>query len=209
MKVLFREIRAGDVDAVAARLDADPALVDVVAKAPPKKDDGQSGLQVAIKSAHFDVAELLLARGADVNFIDESSVNQWNAPVLHDAIRAAVFSARYGRNRARPGEPARVEVVNSAEEFEKAFGVLANVVGRGADPNAPDSFGNTALMRAVLDGRQVMSDPLSADLAHDLHRIFDLLLDAGGDPSWVDTRIGKSLKEHVAGTPLEPLLPSA
>ena len=209
MKALFQEIRAGDVDAVAARLDADPALVDVVAKAPPKKDDGQSALQVAIKSAHFDVAELLLARGADVNFVDESSVNQWNAPVLHDAIRAAVFSARFGRDRARPGEPARVEVLNSAEGFEKAFSVLGTVVGRGADPNAPDSFGNTALMRAVLDARQIVSDPLSAELAHDLHRVFGLILSAGGDPSWVDTRIGKSLIKRVAGTPLEPLLPSA
>ena len=57
MKASFKEIRAGDVAAVVARIDADPDLVRAVAKTPPKKDDGQSALQVAIKSANFEVAE--------------------------------------------------------------------------------------------------------------------------------------------------------
>lgn len=53
MKVLFREIRHGDATAVAARLDANPALVDAIAKAPPAKDDGQSTLQVAIEAGRL------------------------------------------------------------------------------------------------------------------------------------------------------------
>ena len=47
--------------------------------------------------------------------MDQSEVNSWT-PVLHDAIRAAVFSSRFGRNRALPGSP-RIEVMNTAERF--------------------------------------------------------------------------------------------
>jgi ankyrin repeat protein len=78
MKVLFREIRAGDAAAVSARLDANPILVGAIAKAPPAKDDGQSTLQVAIKSGQFEVAHLLLDSGAYVHFMDQSATNAWN-----------------------------------------------------------------------------------------------------------------------------------
>ena len=60
MKTLFRNIRSGNTTAVAALLDGDPGLVNAIAKAPPKKDDGQSALQVAIKSGQFQVAQLLI-----------------------------------------------------------------------------------------------------------------------------------------------------
>ncbi len=72
MKALFRDIRAGDVSAVTVRLGDDPNLVHATAKAPPKKDDGQSTLQIAIKSGQFEVAHLLVTRGADVNFVETS-----------------------------------------------------------------------------------------------------------------------------------------
>jgi hypothetical protein len=40
MRALFKEIRAGGVAAVVARIDADPGQIRAVAKDPPKKDDG-------------------------------------------------------------------------------------------------------------------------------------------------------------------------
>src|SRR3954449_4016403 len=197
MKALFREIRAGDVAGVTQRLDANPDLINAVATAPPKQDDGQSTLQVAIKSGQFEVARLLVSRGADVNFTDRSALNGWNTPVLHDAIRAAVFSSRFGRNRALPGEPAQIEIMNSAQQFARAFGVLEAVVAHGASATTQDSAGNPALMRAVLDTRQIISGPISAELAQDLHAVFDLLLGAGADPAWVDPRFGSSIAESV------------
>ena len=68
MKKLFTMIRRGNLEEVAAILDKKPDLISCLAKAPPKKDDGQSPLMVAIKSDNLEVAHLLLDRGADVNF---------------------------------------------------------------------------------------------------------------------------------------------
>lgn len=202
MKALFTEIRVGAYDAVAARLDRDASLVHVIAKSPPKKDDGQSTLQVAIKSAQFDIAHLLLDRGADATFIDASAVNAWHAPVLHDAIRAAVFSSRFGRNRAQPGKPPKIEVMNTLGDLDRAFAVLARVIELGADPNATDSLGNPALMRAALDARQVLDEPALPDLAEDLERVFALLRHAGSNFEWVDPRFGIPIREHYAGEPV-------
>jgi len=41
-----------------------------VAKQPPKKDDGQSPLQVALKTGNTASADYLLDMGADVNTLD-------------------------------------------------------------------------------------------------------------------------------------------
>jgi hypothetical protein len=49
-------------------------------------------LQVAFKAGQFAIATLLIEHGADVNFQESSLVNEWTAPVLHDAVRAALFS---------------------------------------------------------------------------------------------------------------------
>ena len=208
MKVLFREIRDGDATAVAARLDANPALVDAIAKAPPAKDDGQSTLQVAIKAGRFEVAHVLLDRGAAVDFMDRSPRSAWNAPVLHDSIRAAVFSSRYGVNRALPGTPARVEIVNTGEQFDEAFGVLERVLALGADPSATDSYGNPALMRAILDSRQVLHDLSLPDRDADLGRVFALLLAAGADPKWVDPRRDLRLADLFADEAVSKFLPA-
>ena len=206
MRALFKEIRAGDLDAVTRRLDADPGLVSAVAKAPPKKDDGQSPLQVAIKSGNFVVAQLLLDRDADVNFMEESAVNEWNAPVLHDSIRSAVFSSRYGRNRALPGEPPRIEVMNDLATFDEAVAILRGMIERGADVTATDSYGNSPLLRAALDARQVIDEPILQDLLSDLRQVFSVLLEAGADPDRVDPRVHTSLAEHFAGTTVERFL---
>lgn len=199
MKALFTEIRHGDLAAVKKRLDADPALVDAIAKAPPKKDDGQSVLQVAIKSGNLAIANFLLDRGADVNYIDRSPLNSWNTPVLHDAVRATVFSARFGRNRALPGEPPNIEVMSTLDRFEAAFGVLQRMISLGSDVGALDSFGNPALARALLDARQVISEPMSDDLAEDLARVFDLLLAAEADVHYVDPKRGETLLVTFGG----------
>jgi ankyrin repeat protein len=193
VKALFQEIRAGDVGAVRLRLDRDQSLVRAVATAPPKKDDGQSPLQVAIKSGQFAVAHALLDYGADVNFIDAAPSNPWQMPVLHDSIRAAVFNSRFTRNRARPGQPTSLEVMNSLEAFTVAASVLTRLVELGADVNAVDSYGNPGLARAALDARQVIELPMSAELEHDLTIIFAVLLDAGGDANHVDAKSGLSI----------------
>lgn len=59
-------------------------LVNCVAKQPPKKDDGQSPLQVALKTGALDIVEYLIDCGADLNYMeDESCCNEWRTPVIH------------------------------------------------------------------------------------------------------------------------------
>jgi ankyrin repeat protein len=199
MKALFLAIRHSNRAKVEKLLDADPALVRSTAKAPPKKDDGQSPLQVAFKTGQFDIADLLIERGADVNFIETSRVNDWRAPVIHDAIRAAVFSTRY---RGAGGV-----VVNTEAKAERAFGGLRRLVEAGADVRARDSYGNNCLMRASLDAHQIVSrrDDTTRETIEDITRIFALLLAHGADPDEA-TPDRESVAKAYAGTPVEPLL---
>ena len=60
MKKLFTAIRQRDLATVTALLDKKPELIACTAKAPPKKDIGQSPLQVAIKTNNYVIAHLLL-----------------------------------------------------------------------------------------------------------------------------------------------------
>ena len=78
MRKTFGAVRSGDVELVKAILDANPDEIHAVAKQPPKKDDGQSLLQVALKSGNLDVANLLLDYHADVDFMEsEDCCNSW------------------------------------------------------------------------------------------------------------------------------------
>lgn len=204
MKALFTAIRRGDRDDVRSRLDRNPDLVHSTAKAPPRKDDGQSPLQVAIKTGQFPIAHLLLDRGADIDFQETSEVNRWTTPVLHDAVMAAVMSSRWGRTwPAGPGDAGpRFVPSSTAERFAAAHGVLERMVTAGADVHASDSFGNAALDRAVLDARQIVDVPLTLDLSADLHRVFDLLLGAGADPGRRHPEHGTTLAQMFAGDPV-------
>jgi hypothetical protein len=173
IKALFRAIRSHDNGTVRSLLADEPRLLSVCATAPPKKDDGQSPLQVAFKAGNFEAAGLLLDLGADVNFHETSTVNNWTAPVLHDAIRAAIFS----------------------DDADAGLALLERLFQLGADPNATDSFGNSTLHRALLDARirinhlpgfpQTIDDP---DLKHKLERVFAALLRAGAKPDFVTTQ---------------------
>lgn len=199
---MFRDIRAGDVDAVRARLDAEPSLVDAVAKAPPKRDDGQSTLQVAIKSANVVVAHLLLDRGADVDFMEESDLNPWRMPVLHDATRAAVLSARFWRNRAHPEQEPRWEWVSTTERFRAFFGVLERMLDLGADVDQQDSYGNSVLARACLDANQILDTEIPPELDDDLNVVFSTLLAHGADPGALTENL-----RALASAPIARYLP--
>jgi len=96
MKKLFTAIRQKNLDEVVAMITKNPSLVNCTAKQPPKKDDGQSPLQVAIKTENFDAAKFLINSGANVNYIERESINEWKAPVIHDVICAMIYQVRVG-----------------------------------------------------------------------------------------------------------------
>ena len=138
MKKLFTCIRQGKVDEVAAILDRKPDLISCLAKAPPKKDDGQSPLMVAIKSDNLEVAHLLLDRGADVNFAD--AVNPYginfSAPIWYHAVGQSFLRARH---TVGPGP----------ERSKGYFLLLRRLLDMGMDPNQKTSTGLNAWQYAL------------------------------------------------------------
>ena len=96
MNKLFKDIRHSDVDAVRAAISKNIAVVNEVYTAKtPKKDIGQSPLQVAIKCGEFEIIELLLENGADPDFMENPELIPPHSvcmSVLHDAI-IGVFSS--------------------------------------------------------------------------------------------------------------------
>ena len=189
MKKLFTAIRQGDAATVCALLDKKPELIACTAKAPPKKDAGQSPLQFAIKSGNLEIAHLLLDRGADVNFMEAQDCgNEWRMPVVQDAIRAAMMCTRYNSRW-----PDGYHVSHTQTHADAAFALLERMVILGADLTKTDSYGNNALIRALLDARQIIpsfhpgeqryiEDRLfTPELASDLNRIFALIMTSAPD----------------------------
>lgn len=124
MKKLFTMIRRGNLEEVARILDKNPDLISCLAKAPPKKDNGQSPLMVAIKSDNLEVAHLLLDRGADVNFRD--------APTQPGNESAPIWYLAVGQCFIRAGD----HVSEKHKERSKGyFLLLRRLLDMGADPN--------------------------------------------------------------------------
>lgn len=197
MKKLFTAIHKGDLAAVQKLLDKDPALISCTAKKPPKNDDGQSPLQVALKSGQLETAAYLLDRGADVDFMEAPDcANDWRIPVLQDAVTAAILCSRWNTITSGGG----YEVFSTADRADLAFAILERMLS-AADVTCRDSYGNGCYERAILSARQIlpkwnraakcpMDDrKLTDELRSDLSRIFRVLRAAGVpvdnlDPNW-------------------------
>ena len=199
MKKLFTAIQKNDMETVRNLLDKSPELISCTIKGAPKKYDGQSPLQVALKSSSIEMIELLLTYNPDVNFIeDESCTNPWRAPVIHDAINRAIIYSRWNVNR-----PDGLEVFNDENTADEAFVVLKRIIDMGADVNSKDSFGNACIDRACLQARQILPIKGSTDriftpeIRSDISRIFNLLIENGADMGYIaPNAFGKTYKEQ-------------
>ena len=186
MKALFTAIRERDTEKITELITKNPDLVNCIAKQPPKKDDGQSPLQIAFKSRNFWAVKYFLENGANVNFVDATSVNDWKMPVLHDAIMATVALARFEFPVDPWNEEKKhlFELKGVKEHFDKTFSLLKIMVDNGADVNSVDSYGNSVLMRACADIENrwtTKSRPLAKETIEDLKQIFYLLISSGAD----------------------------
>ncbi len=207
MKKLFNAIRSESFDEVKKIIDSKPDLVNCIAKQPPKKDDGQSPLQVALKAGAFDICYYLIDKSADLNFMeDESSCNEWRSPVVHDAINAAVMCSRWNSYDSN-----KLTVFSTAEKADRAFSVLKRMLDLGADLNKVDSYGNSGVWRFCLQANQILptynyntqvegtNRLFTPELQSDLSRILKTLCDYGADLNYVRPKIGKTVKEHFCG----------
>lgn len=143
MKKLFKAIKQNDFEEVQRIIEShygDPELVNCVAKAPPKMDEGQSALQVAIKNGggwhDMRIISYLLDKGADVNFMEDDKglrpqeIACW--PVLTDMVRAVYANSTELYYKYHPEE--------TKNKSDEAICVLERMLKLGADPNKTDNM---------------------------------------------------------------------
>lgn len=218
MKKLFKAIRDKDFELVIQLISSNSELVNCTAKQPPKKDDGQSPLQVALKTGALDIAEYLIDNGADINFMeDESCCNAWRAPVIHDAINAAVMNCRWNTNNQYTG----FEVFSTEEEAVDARKILEKMLQLGADVNKLDTAGNSGIWRFCLQANQILprfnyatncecDDRIfTIELENDLLNVLKLLCRYGADLSYASPNVGLTVKEFYTNGSMAKLLSQA
>ena len=113
----------------------------------------------------------LIDKGADVDFMETSEINEWTAPVLHDCIRATIFNS--------------FTLQKDTKRFDIAFSLLILMLSKNADPKSTDSYGNNCLHRALMDAKQMLDNPRT-DFTNDilinqLKGVFNELIKAGAD----------------------------
>ena len=209
MKKLFTAIKKGDIETVKALIQADNNLVNCIAKQPPKSDDGQSPLQIALKNGQTEIANYLIDMGANVNFMEsEQCCNIWRTPVIFDAITCAIMCSRW--NVIRENE---IEVYNIKEKADSAFLILDRMIKTGANLNINDSLGRSVIFHACNQAEQILprydcftkslcnDRKITKELNEDLHRIFDLLISSGAD-TYYKNQSEKTIFEHFENRPV-------
>lgn len=186
MKALFVAIQKRDKDKVVELLTKNPALVNAVAKQPPKRDNGQSPLQIAFNSYNIWAAKYFIEHNANLNYIEEETAGKWRMPVLHDAINAVMNLARfeYPLNPWDPEKEGLFGIKGKKEHFDQTFALLEMMINKGADVHALDSYGNSSLMRAFIVAEDRWTDknrPLNKEAIEDFNKVVKLLLTNGAD----------------------------
>ena len=213
MKVLFKAIRSGNLEEVRRLIEKKPELVNCTAKQPPKKDDGQSPLQVAIKTHNFEIANYLIDQGADINFMEDPAAccDDWCMPVLHISVMAAVSCCRHNSQFATDSRVFFTEY-SSAEEADASFALLERLLTLGADVAARESHGASLAWRLCRTAADMLpqycwnDDTVSPtavvtpEWRHDLERIFRALKAHGAD-------FGEEEIQHYLSKPNHPLVP--
>ena len=210
MQKTFQLLRRGDIEGVRQILDKKPEEVNAVSGDKPKRDQGQSLLQVAIKSGHLDIADLLIDRGADLNFIEEpTELNPFCQPVIQTAGGRAVFDCRRMIKRWN----GQYEMYSSKEKADRSFKVFEKMLELGADITQKDSRGGTLLQNILIETKEVLpsyywktketSDNvlITDELRYDLNRIYDLLIRYGVTADEIAVYQNIPLKELYQDSP--------
>ena len=191
MNKLFKYIRHSDVDAVRTAISKNIAIVNEVytAKA-PKKDIGQSPLQVAIKCGEFEIIELLLENGADPDFMENPELVPPHSvcmSVLHDAIIGAFSSLCYE------------QYISS----EKYVNLIKMLLEKGANPNRKTSSKLLPIGTTVCHAEGILcyesAYPNIQEITRNrLFEVLDLLIKYGADrEEWLNQDFwGVSNKVH-------------
>ncbi len=191
MNKLFKEIRHGDIDAVQTAISKNTAVVNEVCSAKaPKKDIGQSPLQVAIKCGEFEIIELLLEKGADPDFMEDPALVPPGSvcmSVLHDAI-IGVFSTLCYKQYSHS---------------EKYVALVKKLLESGANPNRKTSseifpIGTAVHQAEMIISRKSAYPDIQEITKERLFEVLDLLIQYGGDKEeWLEQNFwGVSNRVH-------------
>lgn len=216
MKKLFSAIRNKNRDEVSKILDKDPELVNGIAKGISKKDDGEIPLQTAIKTDNYDIAKLLIERGANVKFMEKEIENEeWRKPVLHFAISAAVRHSRFALYIPKYSAQNTSGFLGLFKKdqwavkdqptihYQKALEILKLVVEKGAELHSTDNYGISAIERLCTEIENIQLDrskPLSQESVTDLYPIFELLNATKSTDFALPCKRGNTVYEHYKNT---------
>lgn len=181
MKKLFALLRQGNIEEVKRMITAKPELLDSVSGPPPKKDHGQSLLQVALKSGNLGIADYLIDAGINVDFMEEEDDDPGlRAPVLFDAIAAVTDSLCINQFASKE------DIEYRFGRSDKAIDLLRKILSKGADVNKRASNGQSALNWSLHHADNIMRSenayPFSQEkIREQLGIILDLLIDSGAD----------------------------
>lgn len=215
VKKLFNAIKKKDFCTVKEVLERKPNLITCVAKQPPKNIDGKSLLQVAIKDGTIEIANYLLDKGADVNFMEaEPCASGWRMPVIQDAVANAIMNSRWCSVDFQGNEV----IQHTKEEADAAFELLKRMVDMGAKLDVLDSKGNTTIEIAVLNSQKILpifnsvtgkyteKRKITEELRFDLSRIFNFLFNNGLTSHIKMRTSGMTVKELYSKQPLSKFL---
>jgi ankyrin repeat protein len=189
---LFDGIRAGDLGAVERALDAAPGA------ASSRGPDGVSAVLTARYRGHHEIVEALIRAGCDLDVFDAAALGRlghldlmlsldpalataWASDGFYPLALAAFFGQHAAVQRLlatgagvqinEPSRnPMRVATIHAAVA-SRSLEVVKTVIDAGADVNARQQGGFTALHEAVHNGS---------------HEIEALLLACGADPDALD-----------------------
>lgn len=181
MQKLFTLIRQGNIEEVKKIISNKPQLLGSVSGPKPKKDHGQSLLQVALKTGEYDIVDFLIDSGIDINFIEtEDDDPGVRAPVLFDAITATIMSLCISEYRDS------VYVAERFKDSDRALEIMNRMILLGADVNKRTSNGMSAINWALHQAENVMDRPSVYPFSQEKVRkqltiILDRLLENGAD----------------------------
>ena len=187
MQKLFTLLRQGNIEEITRLISDKPELINSISGPKPKKDHGQSLLQVALKTGHNEIAEFLIDAGINVNFMEaEENDLGPRMPAIFDAITAVIDSLCIGVFRTSE------EATRKFEESDAALGLLKKMIQCGADVNGKTSNGlstvNWSLHHAsLIMGRPSIYPNSQEKVREQLRAVLDCLFDNGFDyDAWLE-----------------------
>ena len=151
MQKLFVLLRQDNFKEFKKIISDKPELIESISGPKPKKDHGQSLLQVALKTGKLDFAEYLIKAGIDVNYMEpEDDDPGVRAPVLFDAITAVLMSLCVTEHDGLR------ERIAKFRKSDHALALMKKMIDMGADVTKRTSNNLSAVNWALHHASNVM-----------------------------------------------------